>query len=367
MIPSPDVLVIGGGIIGMSAARELSRRGMAVELVEPGRPGDEASHAAAGLLAPLADAPEVDAFYRDCSDARDLWPAWMEELAAETGETIEFDRSGTLAVARSEADVAAFSRLVATARRLGEPVGEVDLKWLAHQVPDLGAAIAAAFHFSAEGWVENRDVCRALRGALETSEVRLTLGPRVESVEELPGGVRVEAADWHRDAGHVVLAAGAWSGGIAGLPPVPTRPVRGQIIRYEGVTWPWHGSVRGPENYAIRRGEGGLMIGATVEEVGFERGTTPEGVAELRRFAEAMFPVLAEREPDTSWSGLRPGSPDELPILGPLGDPRTIVATGHYRNGILLAPWTALRVAELVSGTGAATDLSPYSPARFVV
>jgi glycine oxidase len=164
----------------------------------------------------------------------------------------------------------------------------------------------------------------------------------------------------------LLLTAGAWSGQIAGLPAIPVRPVRGQMIRYEDIAWPWAGAIRAAGGYAVRRGRSGLLVGATVEEAGFTAVTTDAGLARLRAFAGRLFPALAARREAAAWAGLRPGTPDGLPLLGRLADLPVWVATGHYRSGILLAPWTAREVTmEIVAGAPSSTG--PFSPLRFAL
>jgi len=161
-----------------------------------------------------------------------------------------------------------------------------------------------------------------------------------------------------------VLAAGAWSGRIPGLPPLPVRPVRGQIVLLGGIEWPWSGSLRRGHSYAVRRGATGLLVGSTLEESGFDKHNTVAGVEELLAFARELLPGTAKARLETTWAGLRPGTPDDLPILGRLPGWPALAATGHYRNGILLAPWTAREVARLATGKG--EEIAAFSPARFL-
>jgi glycine oxidase len=187
-------------------------------------------------------------------------------------------------------------------------------------------------------------------------------------VERSGDGVLVKGKKGTREAARLVLAAGAWSGRIPGLPALPVRPVRGQMALLGGVQWPWQGSVRGLHAYAVRRGLTGLLIGSTVEEAGFDAHPTLAGIEDLLSFARRTFPGLAGARLETVWAGLRPGTPDDLPILGPLpGWPAVLAATGHFRNGILRAPWTAREVVRMLGEGGTDAAVSPFSPARFTL
>jgi glycine oxidase len=169
--------------------------------------------------------------------------------------------------------------------------------------------------------------------------------------------------DGRREAGLLLLAAGAWSGAIPGLPPLPVRPVRGQIVRLGGAAWPWRGIVRDREEYAVRRGEGSLLVGSTLEEAGFDASATAGGVRYLLDWARRLLPGLADAPIESLWAGLRPASPDAMPLIGPLPGLPVVVATGHYRNGIVLAPWTAHEVARIVQTGNPGREI--FSPTRF--
>jgi glycine oxidase len=163
----------------------------------------------------------------------------------------------------------------------------------------------------------------------------------------------------------LVLAAGAWSGLIPELPPLPVRPVRGQMLLLGGIEWPWSGIVRRGASYTVRRGATGLLVGSTLENAGFDKHNTVEGVEGLLAFFRELFPYLGHARLETVWAGLRPGTADGLPILGPFPGWPVLAATGHYRNGILLAPWTAQEVARLAFGRDE-TEVPAFSPRRFL-
>ena len=362
----PDVLVLGGGIIGLAAARELALRGLRVEVVERLPAGAEASLAAAGMLSPFSEAISPGPFLDICRASRDLWGPWVAALEEETGLTVDYDTSGSLLVALSEEDEAGLDRALRSARDFGEQADEVEIPALRHWVPDVTPAARRAVHLTGEHRVDNVQLCAVLALAAQKLGVTLHYDSEVERVERRTpeGTVLIHGRHWRKEARLLVLAAGAWSGLIPDLPPLPLRPVRGQMLLLGGVEWPWRGIVRQGHLYGVRRGATGLLVGATVEEAGFDKHNTVEGVEDLLAFARRLLPGTAKARLETLWAGLRPCAPDGLPIVGRIPGWRVLAATGHFRNGILLAPWTAREVARLAFAEG--EEIPELSPKRFL-
>jgi glycine oxidase len=361
-----DVLVLGGGIIGLACARELARAGKRVEILEHLSAGNAASLAAGGMLAPLAEIAEPGPFLDVCRASRDLWPGWVSQLSQETGLSIELDTSGTLLVSLSDRDDEYLDNVARAAEAAGELAEEIGRSAFYDWVPDASPAVRRCLRLPGDYRVDNVQACAVLATAALAAGVTISYGTTVERVERTPHGLRVHTENGVREAELLVLAAGAWSGGIPGLPALPVRPVRGQMMLLQGVDWPWRGCLRAPKGYAVRRGLTGLLIGSTTEEAGFDAHPTAGGIDQLLTFQRHVLPGLVHARLETTWAGLRPGTPDDLPLLGFLTGWPVLVATGHYRNGILLAPWTAREVARLAGGRDASPETASFEPSRFV-
>ncbi len=343
--PRPDVLVVGGGLIGLLTARELALAGARVEVVDDRQEG-AASPNAAGMIAPVAESIADQAFARMSIRSRDLWRDLAPALERESGMSIDYDDSGSLLPVLDPEGRKVLDGIRARALDLGEAARDLDRGELAELVPDLRPGIEEALLLPGEHRVDNRLAATAAAAATRHRNVVLHRAT-VERVAEASDEVVVSGNGFERAAGAVVVCAGAWTPRVHGLPALPIVPVKGQMIAFDRIDWPFTGAIRTPAFYAVRRAGGRLLIGASVEHAGFDLSLSDEVGADLATGAAALLPALRDREPVEHWAGLRPGTPDPWPIVGRLSE-RLHVAAGHFRNGILLAPLTARMIAPLV-------------------
>lgn len=373
-----DVVVIGGGVIGLSCAWRLARRGARVSVVDPS-PGQGASWAAGGMLAPVTEAAFGELALLELGlAAAARWPGYAAELTADSGLDPGLREGGTLVLAHDSGDQAELDRFADYAGRLALPLQRLTGRECRALEPMLAPDIRGGL-LAPDRSAHNRDTVAALLAACARVGVRL-VAQRAESLASTAGAVTaVELADGQMLAAPVVvLAAGAWSPLLAGLPPgavPPVRPVRGTILRlatppdYQragGVlTRTLRGTVSGAHVYLVPRADGEIVVGATSDEVGYDDRPTAGGVWELLRDARLLLPVVSELTFREAWSGLRPVTPDNAPLVGRTGVAGLVLATGHGRNGVLLAPVTADAVAALVLDGAITSTLEPFSPLRF--
>jgi len=355
--PAPDVVVIGGGIVGLSIAWRARTRGLRVAVLDRGAFGEGASCAAAGMLAPGA---EADAGERELLAAGlasvALWPAFAAELEAASGVAVGLRASGTLIVARDADEAEWLERERALREELGVPVERLLGSAARRREPALAPGVRLALDVPGDLSVDPRAVVAALAAACERAGV--VLRPHEEVVAHdarsvtVAGGARIAA-------GRVVLATGAWAG-------APVRPVKGQILRLRDPEGPGlvDRVVRFEHGYLVPRGDGRYVLGATMEERGFDTTVTAGGVRELLQEAQLIVPGLDELILEESMAGLRPATPDNAPLVGERAD-GTLIAAGHHRNGILLAPFTAAAIVALLAGEAAPSELAAFAPARF--
>jgi glycine oxidase len=363
--------VVGGGVIGLGIAWRAALAGLTVTVVDRA-PGRGASWAAAGMLAPVTEVhygEEALLALNLAAGAR--WPGFAAELEEASGRPVGYRPAGTLSVARDADDNAALEDLYQFQLRCGLDVERLRSRECRQLEPGLAPSIRGGVLAAGDHQVDNRALVEGLLAAGQRAGVRLVEGRAVELATDgdrvtgvvLAGGGRLAA-------GTVVLAAGCWSGGLGGLaaealPPV--RPVKGQLLHLRGpADQPLCSrNVRGLEAYVVPRSDGRVVVGATMEEQGFDTRVTAGAVHDLLRAALELLPDVAELELVETVAGLRPGSPDNAPMLGPAAAEGLVVATGHYRNGILLTPVTADTVAELLA-TGRVPELiAPFAPGRF--
>jgi glycine oxidase len=377
---SPDVLVVGGGVIGLSIAWGARERGMSVTLIERERTGGGTSRVAAGMLAPVAEAEFGEDGRRVLAlglRAAALWPAFAERLQAVAQIDVGLLRTGTLLLARDADEAGELERQIAFRDSLGLTTKRLRASEAREREPALAPTMRLALEAPEDHSVDPRLVLDALRAACVSAGVCIREHARVVRLETDDADMRVTGVVLADDgasrntnaagagapaeekelvaAGEVVLATGAWSGEVAGLPAhacVPVRPVRGQLLRLRDPAGPGLLSrvVRFEGGYVVPRADGRYVLGATVEERGFDVQPDAGGVYELLREAHELLPGVSELKLEELCVGLRPGTPDNAPIVGRAQLDGLIWATGHHRNGILLAPLTAELVVSLLSG-----------------
>jgi glycine oxidase len=373
-----DVIVIGGGVIGLAVAWRARERGMSVTLLERQQTGRGTSHVAAGMLAPVAEVEFGEAGRRvlelGLSSSR-LWPAFAAELEAVAGLEVGLLKTGTLLIARGQDEARELERQLAFRESLGLRVERLRASEARALEPGLAPTVRLALQAPDDHSVDPRLVLAALRQACVATGVGLREHAPVTRIELDGAGGRVSGLmleDGERlSAGEVVLAAGPWTGAIAGLPPgarVPVRPVKGQILRLRDPAGAGllRRVVRFEGGYLVPRGDGRYVLGATVEERGFDPLPTAGGVYELLRDARELIPGVSELEIEELLVGFRPGTPDNAPAIGRGAIDGLTWASGHYRHGILLAPLTAELIVGVLAGDQPVDPLlSACAPLRF--
>ncbi|HET9975472.1 MAG TPA: glycine oxidase ThiO [Streptosporangiaceae bacterium] len=378
-----DVIIAGGGVIGTAIAWRAAMAGLAVTVVDPDR-GDAASLVAAGMLAPVSEALFGEgALLRVNLLAVARFGSFAAELEEAAGRQVGLRREGTLAVAYDPGDYAALVRMTAFRRSAGLDAEELDSRACRKLESFLTPDVHGGVLFAGDWSVDNRRYTAALRAAAAAAGVRvlrdrvtevLTSGDRVRGVRLADGG------DIGSD--RVVAAAGCWTSAITGVPaPVraAVRPVKGQLLRLRHpdgmppvITHTIRATVRGADVYLVPRADGEVVVGATQEERGPDRTVTAGAVHDLLRDAMSVLPVTSELELAETCAGLRPGTPDNGPVVGPAaggadgsGPDGLLLATGHYRNGILMSPVTADAIVAHLAGQPAAPEWEPFAPGRF--
>lgn len=350
MASHPDVLVIGAGVIGCAVAHALAREGASVLVLDASTPGAGASQASAGVLAPHIEAVPGSPLQDLGIASLELYDTFINIVRGDAGFDVPYAREGTLEVAGSEAGISHLSDVAARLAAQGVPCELVSGTRLLELEPLVSPDQHVGLLVPVHGTVRVRDLVDALRLAAVHRGARFAQPERVARVRIDGQAYRVDTHAGSHLASKVVVTSGAWSISLPldGHPPVPTRPVRGQLLRLYSVGSPLQRVLWGESCYLVPWGDE-VLAGATVEDVGFDQRATLEGVTELALAAQALVPSLASATFSEVRVGLRPGSPDGLPIIGASTHwPGLIYSTAHYRNGILLAPLTARIVADVV-------------------
>lgn len=366
-----EFLIIGGGVIGLSIARELHKRGVRqVKLIEKGFCGKESSWAAGGMLGPQAEANEGGAFFDMCSASRDLYPVLAAELLDETGIDIELDRSGTLYLGFTEDDVREIRERFEWQRAAGLAVERLSADEARRAEPFVSPDVREALFFPNDWQVENRKLLAALMRYAELNGIEILDHTHVEALIIEDG--RVTGVETGRDiirARTTVLATGAWTSliqiGIAEM-PLKVEPVRGQVIAFHTAKRLFQRVIYSRRGYLVPRADGRILAGSTSEKAGFDKALTESAAVGLREMATEIAPSTAGLAIADHWSGLRPFALDGMPVIGSLdGFDGLFFATAHYRNGILLAPLTAKLAADRLANGGGSQYFETFGPDRF--
>ena len=365
-----DVIVVGGGAIGLGVAWRAAVAGLQVAVVDP-KPGRGASYASAGMLAPVGEATYGEQALLELNLASwRLYPKFIAELEEAAGGSTGYRRSGMLLVARDADENAALERDYRFRQGLGLSVQRLTSGECRQLEPGLAPSIRGGMIANGDAQIDPRRLLGALMRACARAGVEFVCRrASVHVARDKVAGVRLEDGRGIA-ANTVVLAAGCWSARVEGLPDdaiPPVRPVKGQTLRLIGPRVPEIVSrmVRGADVYIVPREDGRVLVGATMEERGFDITATAGGVYQLLRDARELIPDIAELELTAVGVGLRPGTPDNAPLIGESTLPGLLVATGHYRNGILLTPITGVAIASLLTGAAPPAEVAPFSPARF--
>lgn len=370
---STDAVIVGGGVIGLAVGWRAARRGLRVVVVERDRPGTATSFVAAGMIAPVteAEASEPALLSLSRQSARG-YPAFVAELAEASGVDPGYRRSGTLLVARDADEAAVLERELELRHSLELPVRRLRASEARVLEPALAPTLRLALEMPEDHAIDPRALCGALEAALVAAGGELRAGAEVAALTfagDRVTGVRLrDGATLGAD--RVVIAAGPWSGGGFGLPEaarVPLRPVKGQIVSLRDPRGPGllDRVIRMQPGYLVPRGDGRYALGASMEERGFDTTVTAGPLFELLRDATELVPGVSELVVEGLLAGIRPGTPDNAPILGPGALEGLVWATGHYRHGILLTPVTAELVAGLLAGEPLPASAAPFAPERF--
>ncbi|MCU0697350.1 MAG: glycine oxidase ThiO [Myxococcaceae bacterium] len=360
-------LIVGGGIMGTSIALELAAAQVEVTVLERSLPGAEASTAAAGMLAPQLEAHAPGPMLELSMRSRTLYPAWAQRLSAESGLDVGYQACGALQVALTTAQAYELEATVAWQTAAGLRATFLTGDEARALEPALSPDAVAAAHFPDDHQIDPRKLMTALTAVARKRGItfRAALVRRVLERSGRALGLELEKGQLEADV--TIVAAGAWTSQLpgVGVQEAHLKPARGQLLELSPPTTAVHHLLKAGVGYVVPRAGGRVICGTTVELVGYDKRVTDEGRAQILAQAQALCPGLAGATIVDAWAGLRPWTADGLPLLGFGHLDGLVIASGHYRNGILLAPITARLVAQLVTGGRPAMDLSPFRPDRF--
>ena len=365
---SPDVVVVGAGIVGCTIAYELAKTGARVQVLEPRAPGQGATRASAGILAPYIEG-HGSSLLRDLGKrSLDLYDDFIAALRADSGHDVTYQRNGTFELAFSTADVDRLTALGDGLRQDGIEAHWVQPDGFSQHEPMASPSALGALLIPTHGFVAVTAVTLAAVVAAQKYDAVFTFETGAIRIFPMPSGrVGIQSSTTLWEADRVVLAAGSWSSNVviqdADVPPV--KPIRGQLIQLQTDPGRIHRVIWGPDGYLVPWPDGSVLVGSTVEDVGFDEGHTAEAVDKLRAAAVSLVPSLAAAEMSSVRTGLRPKGPDDLPLLGPSrAVPGLIYATAHYRNGVLFTPLTVKLIGDLVFDRPSDPALRHLDPAR---
>jgi len=366
-----DVVIVGGGIIGGSIAFELAQEKLRVLVLDRQAPGQEASWAAAGMLSPSPENPDSIPLVPLARASLELYPKFVATVEEASGRAVGFRSKGALEVLLAGEAGRELSTLIALHHGLGLPTEALRLEEALEMEPALSQQALAVALLPYEASVDNRALTEAVLAAAARQGVEIRAATPVTSLLRQGGRCSgVVAGGDQVSAEHVVLAAGCFSSEIEGVSRyAPTRPVRGQMVALRSSRVHLTRVLRSARGYIVPRDDARpqkLVAGSTLENAGFEKRVTPGGLAQILSAILELAPGLAGTEIVETWSGLRPDTPDHLPVLGPTDVEGLVMATGHYRNGILLAPVTARLVREWLTGGSTSLPWENFSPLRFL-
>jgi glycine oxidase len=365
---SYDVIIAGGGIIGGAIAFELARHKLRVLVVDRQAPGQEASWAAAGMLSPAPDSADAIPLVPLAIASMKIYPEFVSAVESASGMSAGFRPYGAIEILFGADAENKSAAMIAQHQKLGLDTEILHVEDAVVLEPHISHEIRAAALMRSEAAVDNRAFTSAILRAAELSGVEFRANSFVEKLlfddECKCIGVIVEGEQI--SAKHVVIAAGFASSTIEGIAQyAPTIPMRGQMVALQSAQVDLHRVIRSEHGYIVPRGNGRCVTGSTIENVGVEKRVTPEGIGKILSAAVEMIPVLAQAAIVETWCGLRPDTPDHLPSLGPTDIEGLLIATGHFRNGILLAPITAKLIAEWITSQHSNVNWEVFSPMRF--